>query len=682
MKTGLILTAGAVMALCSCAKETLENTQKTDGNLVYREFGVADLSSKTSLGEDGTSVLWTEGDIINIFDETASCLGYSPFTASGGGEKTVFSGMADASAEDFYALYPYNADAVWNYSDKKITTYLEHKQNGVPGNIESLRNISVAKASGDLLAFHHVTALLSFEITSSDVTAVVIKANGAEKLAGSVTVTLDGNGYPAVDESALGTSWSKVQMLPAEGGTFTPGKYYFVLLPCTLENGLTVNVTKTDGRIYSKASKKELALVSGKITQLGSADSGLSYDRDVFNADFAGDGSATMLYTMAQFQAIKAAYNTGTAKSLVEAVNYIKTRGSDYNYDPEAVPDGTKATTDVGVLYDQAVNPALLTLNMVMHGNLGNSKDRQKAYPKIMQIINDWAVACDGVEYSVGTEAGANVGSNIARAFYPYFVCFELLRGNEAYSTPEYDAAIESWFRHLAETIKASLNAWNDNDYFGKQYYGSSAIGHSWGLMSIGYALKDADLVNFAVDCIDNPRDFYDCLQGCILMEGDKLCERDNASLPAQDGEIYDRYRHATGPNKGLQSTSLTLQILSCMARTLENNGLNVYGYTAPTGENLLYPYKFYADFYATCYTVPDTGLKGGYYSGEESRIGKAGDMCGLFELGYNAYPESQAILSVLENMPNRANNAKDDRQMHDQLGYTRLLSIDADSVN
>ena len=246
-----------------------------------------------------------------------------------------------------------------------------------------------------------------------------------------------------------------------------------------------------------------------------------------------------MLYTMAQFQAIKAAYNTGTAKSLVEAVNYIKTRGSDYNYDPEAVPDGTKATTDVGVLYDQAVNPALLTLNMVMHGNLGNSKDRQKAYPKIMQIINDWAVACDGVEYSVGTEAGANVGSNIARAFYPYFVCFELLRGNEAYSTPEYDAAIESWFRHLAETIKASLNAWNDNDYFGKQYYGSGAIGHSWGLMSIGYALKDADLVNFAVDCIDNPRDFYDCLQGCILMEGDKLCERDNASLPAQDGEIY-----------------------------------------------------------------------------------------------------------------------------------------------
>ena len=85
MKTGLILTAGAVMALCSCAKETLENTQKTDGNLVYREFGVADLSSKTSLGEDGTSVLWTEVDIINIFDETASCLGYSPFTASGGG---------------------------------------------------------------------------------------------------------------------------------------------------------------------------------------------------------------------------------------------------------------------------------------------------------------------------------------------------------------------------------------------------------------------------------------------------------------------------------------------------------------------------------------------------------------------------------------------------------------------
>ena len=103
-----------------------------------------------------------------------------------------------------------------------------------------------------------------------------------------------------------------------------------------------------------------------------------------------------------------------------------------------------------------------------------------------------------------------------------------------------------------------------------------------------------------------------------------------------------------------------------------------MYAYTAPTGENLKLAYEFYAPFY----TQMKSDLEHGYYAGEDDRITKAGDMRGLFELGYNAYPESTKIKAVLDAMPNRGNNAKADRQMHDQLSYTRLLSIDVDSVN
>ena len=56
--------------------------------------------------------------------------------------------------------------------------------------------------------------------------------------------------------------------------------------------------------------------------------------------------------------------------------------------------------------------------------------------------------------------------------------------------------------------------------------------------------------------------------------------------------------------------------------------------------------------------------------------------MQGLFELGYNAYPDSQKIKTVIDAMPDRGNNDKNDRQMHDLLSYTRILSIDVDSVN
>ena len=118
----------------------------------------------------------------------------------------------------------------------------------------------------------------------------------------------------------------------------------------------------------------------------------------------------------------------------------------------------------------------------------------------------------------------------------------------------------------------------------------------------------------------------------------------------------------------------------------MRNNGLNLYDYTCPTGENLKLAYEFYAPFYAQ----NKADLRGGYYTGEDSRIGLAGDLHGLFELGYNAYPNSTEIKAVIDAIPNRASNAKNAsegnnatiRQMHQQLGYTRFLSIDVDATN
>ena len=102
-----------------------------------------------------------------------------------------------------------------------------------------------------------------------------------------------------------------------------------------------------------------------------------------------------------------------------------------------------------------------------------------------------------------------------------------------------------------------------------------------------------------------------------------------------------------------------------------------MYAYTAPTGENLRLAYEFYSDFYVT----KDCSIKGGYYSGEEDRIGKAGDHIGLFELGLNAYPDSEKIKAAVNAIPDRGGNSKDDN-LHDQLGYLRFYSIDADSTN
>lgn len=387
----------------------------------------------------------------------------------------------------------------------------------------------------------------------------------------------------------------------------------------------------------------------------------------------------SIAFTAEQFKKIADAYAAG-APSLKEAVDYIYARAGGA-YDPNTVTTEAKQeASDMGTLYKAMRGPAVLAFHRAVATILTTDASKKDNYAAgAVEILYSWAVACKDVDYPLVStddleEPSAGAGMYLARAAWPFFATYDILRGTR-YITNDQNQVIVAWFRNIEKAIKASMSAWHKNDYFNKQYYQNHIAAHMWGLLTIGYILEDASLVQYAIDSDENPRDFYELIQGCIFMAGDAPCRRESAtSKPPQTGEIYDRYRHETAPLKGLQYTSLTLQLLSCAARTCYNNGIDMYAYTAPTGENIRLAYEFYAPFYAR----KDASLQGGYYTGETERLALAGDMQGLFELGYNAYPDSKAIKSVIDAIPNRAQNKV---QMHDQLGYTRLYSIDADAT-
>lgn len=676
----------AIFAIVSCSQnkeQTLPEVQVvTPEGLVQKTFHAS--ATKTGLDSDGLAVVWSASDQISVFDETSACASYAAFAASGAGASADFTGFVDASASEFYALYPYNADATWDYSTRTITTNLSHKQTGVASSFADGLNLSVAKEDGGNLVFKNLGALLRFTITSSDITAIVIKANNSEKLAGDVSIVFDASGNPSIDQDALGVAWSKVQLVPEGGGSFAPGTYNIVVLPFGLTDGLTVNVTKTDNKIYSKAKKTAATGSAGRVFELGVLDSGLSFDRDKLSLTPSAAGNMALLYTAAQKNLIKGA--TGTS-SLITARDLTNARGKGINsYDIEAVTDVNKATTDPSEFYDNCANVALMTLNAFMYAMMGNGPLRTTTYGTYATpLLYDWADACKSVEYTTKETAGPL----LARACFPFFVYYEFVRGTP-FSTPAQDAVIDTWFRHIADVIKESQAYWQSNDYLDQQYFQNHALACDWGLLSIGYAIKDMSLVEYALDSIDNPRDIYDCLQGCILMAGDSPCARDLNGVAPQTGEMIDRYRHYTATNKGLQYSMLSLQILSTIARSLKNEtggSINLFNYTCPTGEKLELAFNFYAPFYAS--TPPDASLQGGYYTGESERIGLAGDLHGLFELGYNEYPSNTAIRSVISAIPDRASNTKASSiaypnnaqvmQMHQQLGYTRYLSVDVD---
>ncbi len=253
--------------------------------------------------------------------------------------------------------------------------------------------------------------------------------------------------------------------------------------------------------------------------------------------------------------------------------------------------------------------------------------------------------------YTYDATNGYNVNTSMlfARSTIQFVFVYDLLHNHfaEVNFTPAMIQTVENWFSLLAVRVEQGIWTWHNNDYFNKQEYQNHLVAHKMGLIAYGYALHDRDMVQYAIDSDANPRDLVELMAGVIFMAGDAPCVRElpHNPPPTQTGEIYDRYRHFTAPDKGLQYAHLTLTLLTVCAEMTKNNGLDFFQYTAPTGENLELAFDFYSSFY----WLKDARLRGGMYGSENHRIALGGDTRAIFELGHSNYPDNRNINKVLE---------------------------------
>lgn len=162
------------------------------------------------------------------------------------------------------------------------------------------------------------------------------------------------------------------------------------------------------------------------------------------------------------------------------------------------------------------------------------------------------------------------------------------------------------------------------------------------GMLLIGYALGERELVQFAVDSPENPRDFLELFDGMILMKGDTMINGVDSMDPApQDGEIIDRYRQVK--NHGLVYANLSLNQMMAMSETLFANGIDLYTRAGAHGETLEKPFDFYADFYR----LKNSSIKGGYYKG----AGIGANQIAVFEVANRRYPGNPTIEGLLKSV-------------------------------
>lgn len=255
MKTRVITAALMVLGVVSCSRtgESAGTGFPEEGvSLVVRAVIGDGCPTKTAVQPDETSIWWTEGDAINLFQGSRSSgqfitdISSASETAPFYGTLSVATGTTadNLAAQYFWGVYPYSAS---NTCDgNSVTLTIPSEQGGVAGTFADKLNPAVAMQPSLNLPFYNVGSWFIFSVSQSNIASVSFSGLAGETLVGTVTVAMDSNAHPVVTDVQDGST--VITMRPEGRETFLAGeKYYMVLIPQTLSEGYRLTITRTNG---------------------------------------------------------------------------------------------------------------------------------------------------------------------------------------------------------------------------------------------------------------------------------------------------------------------------------------------------------------------------------------------------------------------------------------------------
>ena len=264
-----ILVAASAMLFAACSKE-----DSTIQNLADGKFYASSAVSRTTMGDNGTSVHWVDGDLVTIFNKTTDNLQYKATSVNGTTAELVYAAgvRGAATMQENFALYPYDANATLNSG--VISTSIPAAQTFEAGaNLH--HSIMVAKTEGKSFSFANATALLRFDVKSviggATIKSIAIQSE-ANGLAGDVTIDLNAEKPVAV----VANGAAKKIVLDCGDAALSTSEYtsFYAVLPATefaagdLKIVYTVNVDGADVNIeYPVQSAMSLGAGAMKWTQ-------------------------------------------------------------------------------------------------------------------------------------------------------------------------------------------------------------------------------------------------------------------------------------------------------------------------------------------------------------------------------------------------------------------------------
>lgn len=231
---------------------------------------------KNVIDNDSFQTSWTSGDAINVFFGPVN----SRFVTSESGDVAQFKGSIDVVTgggegltddTSLWGVYPYNAS---NTCDgNTITLTLPATQSPAENTFANGLFPQIARSRNFYMTFYNLCGCIRFTVSNPDIKTVTLSGNNNEPLAGKVRATMDK--VPVVEDVIFPET--KLTMNAPDGGYFKPGvNYYFVLVPTTFSNGLTMTYYK-ENTYASYTYSNSYTLARNKVSRFKDRDADLTY---------------------------------------------------------------------------------------------------------------------------------------------------------------------------------------------------------------------------------------------------------------------------------------------------------------------------------------------------------------------------------------------------------------------
>ncbi len=251
-----IYSLSAMLLICSCQPEIMPEDSPDVDRLVHVTLETGDSEATRTLLQENV-VLWEDCDKVSVFDDEAN----RRFSVNPSGRSASFSGMA-LRQSSYIILYPYDGTA--SYAEGVLHTSIPDTQSPVTGGFDSASGLLCCMWEDNTALMRHVCGLLEFSISMEGIRQISLTAKDGTRFCGKAMVTFGDDGIPA----EILTQSSAMKILPADGETFSEGRYFLNMAPCTIKNGMEVRFLMEDGTVRTMERDGTITVERGKVTVL------------------------------------------------------------------------------------------------------------------------------------------------------------------------------------------------------------------------------------------------------------------------------------------------------------------------------------------------------------------------------------------------------------------------------